>query len=59
VLAGYAGFLNSLNFPIQVLVRLVPVDLGRYPSVIEERASLAVFAMAGAARRRRFGAAGA
>src|SRR6185437_15348934 len=27
VLAGYASFLNSLNFPIQVLVRSVPVDL--------------------------------
>jgi hypothetical protein len=39
VLAGYAGFLNSLNFPIQVLVRSVPVDLGRYLSGIEERAS--------------------
>ncbi len=39
VLAGYAGFLNSLNFPIQVLVRSVPVDLGRYLTGIEERAS--------------------
>jgi hypothetical protein len=42
VLAGYAGFLNSLNFPIQVLVRSVPVDLGRYLSGIEERASHAL-----------------
>jgi hypothetical protein len=39
VLAGYAGFLNSLNFPIQVLVRSVPVDLGRYLAGIEERAT--------------------
>jgi hypothetical protein len=38
-LAGYAGFLNALNFPIQVLVRAVPVELGRYVAAIEERAS--------------------
>jgi hypothetical protein len=38
VLAGYATFLNGLNFPIQVLVRSVPVDLARYLSGIEDRA---------------------
>jgi hypothetical protein len=37
-LAGYAAFLNALNFPVQVLVRAVPVELGRYLSAIEERA---------------------
>jgi hypothetical protein len=38
VLAGYAAFLNALTFPIQVLVRTVPVDLGRYLGGLEERA---------------------
>ena len=37
-LAGYAAFLNALNFPVQVLVRAVPVELGRYLAAIEERA---------------------
>jgi hypothetical protein len=37
-LAGYAAFLNALNFPVQVLVRAVPVELGRYLASIEERA---------------------
>jgi hypothetical protein len=38
VLAGYAAFLNGLGFPIQVLVRAVPVDLARYLAGIEDRA---------------------
>jgi hypothetical protein len=38
VLAGYAAFLNALTFPIQVLVRTVPVDLLRYVASLEERA---------------------
>ena len=38
VLAGYAAFLNALTFPIQVLVRIVPVDLDRYTGGLEERA---------------------
>ena len=37
-LAGYAAFLNALSFPVQVLVRAVPVELGRYVAAIEERA---------------------
>jgi hypothetical protein len=39
VLAGYAAFLNALTFPIQVLVRTVPVDLQRYLNSLEERAA--------------------
>jgi hypothetical protein len=38
LLAGYAAFLNGLSFPIQVLVRAVPVDLARYLAGIEDRA---------------------
>lgn len=38
VLAGYAGFLNALSFPVQILVRAVPVDLSRYLGALEERA---------------------
>jgi hypothetical protein len=38
VLAGFAAFLNALNFPIQIVVRAVPVDLGRYIAGLEERA---------------------
>ena len=37
-LAGYAGFLNALSYPIQVLVRAVPVELGRYLATIDQRA---------------------
>jgi hypothetical protein len=37
-LAGYAAFLNGLSFPVQVLVRAAPVELGRYLAAIEERA---------------------
>ena len=37
-LAGYAAFLNALSFPVQVLVRAVPVELDRYLASIEERA---------------------
>ena len=37
-LAGYAAFLNALSYPVQVLVRAVPVELGRYLAAIDERA---------------------
>jgi hypothetical protein len=37
-LAGYAAFLNALSYPVQILVRAVPVDLGRYVGELEERA---------------------
>jgi hypothetical protein len=38
VLAGFASFVNALNYPIQIVVRAVPVDLGRYVAALEERA---------------------
>lgn len=38
VLAGYAGFLNGLTFPIQILVRATLVDLDAYLEGVEERA---------------------
>lgn len=36
VLAGFAAFLNSLQHPIQILVRAIPVDLTRYVASLEE-----------------------
>jgi hypothetical protein len=38
VLAGFAAFLNALSYPIQIVVRAVPVDLARYVAALEERA---------------------
>ena len=38
-LAGYAAFLNSLTFPVQILVRAVPADLGAYLDRLERQAS--------------------
>src|SRR5215210_2939631 len=38
VLAGFAGALNALNYPVQILVRASPVDLSRYISTVQERA---------------------
>lgn len=37
-MAGFAGFLNALSYPIQILVRASPVDLTRYVAAVEERA---------------------
>ena len=37
VIAGFAGALNALSYPIQVLVRVSPIDLDRYLSDIEGR----------------------
>ncbi|MGH2369175.1 MAG: hypothetical protein ACRDI2_13345 [Chloroflexota bacterium] len=34
-LAGYAAFLNSLTYPVQILVRLVPVDCEGYLGELE------------------------
>ena len=36
--ASYAAFLNSLTFPVQILVRVLPIDLERYLSDLERRA---------------------
>src|SRR5262249_51772507 len=38
LLAGFATFLNSLSYPLQILVRATPVDLTRYLAALEERA---------------------
>jgi len=38
VLAGFAAFLNALSYPVQIVVRAVPVDLARYVAALEERA---------------------
>jgi hypothetical protein len=36
--AGFAAFLNGLNFPMQVLVRVLPLDLERYLADLERGA---------------------
>lgn len=38
VVAGYAAFLNSLSFPVQVLVRVQPIDIDGYIEQLERRA---------------------
>ncbi len=38
LVASYAAFLNSLTFPVQVLVRVLPLDLDRYVGDLERRA---------------------
>lgn len=35
--AGFAAFLNSLSFPVQILVRALPIDLDRYLGDLERR----------------------
>lgn len=36
--AGFAAFLNSLSFPIQILVRTLPIDVDGYLREMERRA---------------------
>jgi hypothetical protein len=38
LLAAYAQFLNALTFPLQLLVRVTPIDLAWYVVRVEERA---------------------
>jgi hypothetical protein len=38
ILAGYAAFLNGLVFPVQVLVRVLPIDVEGYLGELERRA---------------------
>ena len=38
LLAGYAGFLNSLTYPTQTLVRVLPVDIDGYLARLDRRA---------------------
>ena len=39
IVAGYAAFLNGLTFPVQILVRVLPIDLERYLAELERRAA--------------------
>lgn len=36
--AGFAAFLNGLTFPVQILVRVLPVDVAAYLDTLEHRA---------------------
>lgn len=38
LLAGFAGWLNSLAYPVQVLVQVRPLDLDQYLEALEQRA---------------------
>jgi hypothetical protein len=38
IVAGYAAFLNALTFPLQILVRVLPVDVEEYLGGLERRA---------------------
>jgi hypothetical protein len=38
ILASYAAFLNSLTFPVQILVRVLPLEIERYLADLERRA---------------------
>jgi hypothetical protein len=38
LLTGYAAFLNGLTFPVQVLVRVLPIDVEGYLGELERRA---------------------
>lgn len=37
LVAGFASFLNSLTFPVQILLRAVPLDVSRLVSDLEDR----------------------
>src|SRR5581483_4912411 len=37
IIAGYAAFLNSLTFPVQIVVRATPIDVDRYLADLEVR----------------------
>lgn len=49
-IAGFAAFLNGLSFPIQVLVRALPVDIEGYLDDLERRALQLAEALADLAR---------
>ncbi len=48
--AGYAGFLQGLQHPIQILVRVLPMDLQGYLADLERRSRLLPEALAPVAR---------
>ncbi len=37
LIAGFAAFLNSLSFPVQILVRVLPIDFAGYLQTLERR----------------------
>jgi hypothetical protein len=37
VIAGFTACLNSLTFPVQILVRVLPIDIGGYLADLEQR----------------------
>jgi hypothetical protein len=37
LIGGFATFLNSLRFPVQILVRVLPIDLAGYLQTLERR----------------------
>jgi hypothetical protein len=37
-MAGFAAFLNGLSFPVQIVVRVLPVDVAGYLESLEQRA---------------------
>ncbi|HEU0166829.1 MAG TPA: hypothetical protein VFS62_03560, partial [Chloroflexota bacterium] len=37
LIASFAAALNSWSFPVQVLIRVLPVDLDRYLAALERR----------------------
>jgi len=39
LVASYAAFLNSLTFPVQIVVRVLPIDIERYLDDLERRAA--------------------
>ncbi|MGD9893043.1 MAG: hypothetical protein AB7N70_26890 [Dehalococcoidia bacterium] len=48
--ASFAAFLNSLTFPVQILIRVLPIDLDGYLSELERRARALPPALAELAR---------
>jgi hypothetical protein len=50
VVAGFAAFANSLTFPIQIVVRVLPVDVEGYLGELEQRARALPDHLAGLAR---------
>ena len=53
VVAGYAGFLQGLEHPVQILVRVLPMDLQGYLADLERRSRLLPETLATFARAHR------
>jgi hypothetical protein len=50
IVAGFAAFVNSLTFPVQIVVRVLPVDVEGYLGELELRARALPDRLAGLAR---------